>query len=285
MRLRHAEGVDQAQHFLQFAATLLHRFRAGTERIEFVERVLQRGRAHLHEGEDPGGHFGAQTERFAGQRVAHVVGAALVQLVHLAQHQHLLLAIDDAEALEVAAHQLAVVELDGKRADRQFAEHAVDHRRDLGVVAHRQRVLADHVDIALVELAETPALRALAAVHLLHLVAAEREAEVALMLGDVARERHGEVEAQRQLGRALLGLAQRAGGLHEVHLPLGLAAGLGQQHVGVFDHRRLHRQEAETLVVAADHVEHALERDLVERQQLEHAGHGAGRGKRHGILY
>src|SRR6185312_6464443 len=42
--------------------------------------------------------------------------------------------------------------------------------------------------------------------------------------------------------------------------------------------------EAETLVVAADRVEHALERDLVERQQLEHAGHGAGRGKRHGNL-
>ena len=33
-----------------------------------------------------------QAERLAGQRVAHVVGAALVQLVDLAQHQHLLLA-------------------------------------------------------------------------------------------------------------------------------------------------------------------------------------------------
>ena len=42
------------------------------------------------------------------------------------------------------------------------------------------------------------------------------------MLGDVARERHGEIEAQRQLG--LLALLQRAGRLHEVDLPLGLAA-------------------------------------------------------------
>jgi predicted RNA-binding protein associated with RNAse of E/G family len=42
------------------------------------------------------------------------------------------------------------------------------------------------------------------------------------------------------------------------------------------DHRRFHRQEAEALVVAADRVEHALERDLVARQQFQHARHGAG---------
>src|SRR6185437_14381057 len=101
-------------------------------------------------------------------------------------------AVDDAQALEIAAHQLAVVELDGERADRQLAEYAVDHRRNLGVVANRQGILADHVDVALVELAETPALGALAAIHLLHLVTAEREAEVALVLGDVTRQRHGQ---------------------------------------------------------------------------------------------
>jgi hypothetical protein len=48
-----------------------------------------------------------------------------------------------------------------------------------------------------------------------------------------------------------------AGGLHEIHLALGLAAGLGQQHIGEFHHRGFHRQEAEALVVATDRVEHA----------------------------
>jgi hypothetical protein len=38
----------------------------------------------------------------------------------------------------------------------------VDHRRDLGIEADAQRILADHVDVALVELAEAAALRALA---------------------------------------------------------------------------------------------------------------------------
>jgi hypothetical protein len=108
------------------------------------------------------------------------------------------------------------------------------------------------------------------------------------VLGDITRQRHGQVEAQRQFGHAfvdLTGGVQGSGGLHEIDLPLGLAAGLGQQHVGIFDHRRFDRQEAETLVVSADDIKHALEGDLVERQQLKHAGHGAGRGKRHGILY
>src|SRR3546814_10046820 len=73
------------------------------------------------------------------------------------------------------------------------------HRQDLGVEAHAQRVLADHVDVALVELAETAALGALAAVHPLHLVAPEREGGVVFVFGDVARQRHGEVETQRQL--------------------------------------------------------------------------------------
>ena len=69
-------------------------------------------------------------------------------------------------------------------------------------MAGGQRVLADHIDVALVELAETPALRALAAIHALHLIAAEREREIVFMFGDVAGQRHGQVEAQgREIGK------------------------------------------------------------------------------------
>jgi hypothetical protein len=90
-----------------------------------------------------------------------------------------------------------------------------------------------HVDVALVELAEAPALRTFAAVHALHLVAAERKGEIVLVLGDVTRQRHGEIEAECQLRHGALrqafprpfgGLVQRAGRLHEVHLPLRFAA-------------------------------------------------------------
>ena len=60
-----------------------------------------------------------------------------------------------AKRLEQAAQQLAVVDVDRERAERELVEDAVDHRGQLGVVRERQRVLADHVDVALVELADT----------------------------------------------------------------------------------------------------------------------------------
>ncbi len=185
-------------------------------------------RTNLHEVEDLLRRLGGQAEALARQRVAHVVGAALVELVDFAQRQRLLLGVDDAEAFEKAAHDLAIVEPDGERADRQIAEHAVDHRRNFGVVADRQRVLADHVDVALVELAEASALRALAAVHALDLVAAERETQIVLVLGDVARQRHGQIEAQREFRRLSPSSVRvkRTGRLHEIYLALGLAARL-----------------------------------------------------------
>ena len=82
----------------------------------------------------------------------------------------------------------------------------MDDRRDFGVVAWRQRILADHVDIALVELTEATALGAFATVHALHLVATERERQFMLVFGHVARQRHGQVEAQRQLRQAFTAL-------------------------------------------------------------------------------
>jgi hypothetical protein len=57
--------------------------------------------------------------------------------------------------------------------------------------------------------------------------------------------------------------------LREVHLPLGLAALLGQQHLGQLHDRRLDRQEAEALIGGADGVEQALEGDLLARQQFK----------------
>src|SRR5690606_441385 len=155
-------------------------------------------------------------------------------------------------------------------------EHRADHRRDLGIVARGQRVLADHVDVALVELAEAAALGALATVHALHLVAAERERQFVFVLGHVARQRHGQVEAQRELRQPLGCLLQRAGGLGEIDLALGFAAGLGQQDLRELEHRRLDRQEAEALEDPPDRVEHALERDLVAGQQFQDAGRGSG---------
>jgi len=117
-----------------------------------------------------------------------------------------------------------VIEPDGKIADIQRLEYRVNHRWHLGVMPERERILADHVDIALIKLAKPPTLGALAAIHALHLIAPEREREFVLVLGDIARQRHGEVKAQRELGQLLTAFFQRAGRLGEIHLALGFAA-------------------------------------------------------------
>ena len=102
----------------------------------------------------------------------------------------------------------------------------MNDRRDFGIVAHRQRIFADHVDVALIKLAETPFLRALAAVDPLDLVTTEGKRQLVLMLGHITGQRHGQIEAQGELrGAALL---QCAGRLYEVHLPLGFPSGFGQ---------------------------------------------------------
>src|SRR5262249_27887294 len=147
-------------------------------------------------------------------------------------------------------------------------EHRVDDAGDLGVVDRVQRVAADHVHVALVELAEAAALGALAAPHLLDLVAAERERQLVGVLGDVAGQRHRQVEVQThvRLGAALLWLADR------VDLPLHAA--LGGQHVEPFHRRRLDRREAVELELLPDDAQAALLRQAKVRQPLREARDG-----------
>ncbi|MNM88449.1 hypothetical protein D3C81_1006660 [compost metagenome] len=240
-RFGHTQRLHQFQHFAQLGGSSTQRFTGrltgfGQHRVQLGQGVGMRGRTHFDEGQDALDGVRRQVEVRADQRFTHIVGTALVELVDLAQHQRLLLRVGHALGLEKAAHQLAVVQLHGELADAQLGEHRVDDGQHLGVITDAQGVLADHVHVALVELAEAAALGALAAVDALHLVATEREGQVVLVLGHIAGQRHGQVEAQRhfrQAGAARLGgIGQCAGGLHEIHLALGFAARLGQQHVG-----------------------------------------------------
>jgi hypothetical protein len=80
-------------------------------------------------------------------------------------------------------------------AERTAPRH---HPGDLDVVVEGQLVAADDVDVGLGELAVAALLRPLAAPHLLDLVAAEGELELAGVLQHVAGERHGQVEVQAE---------------------------------------------------------------------------------------
>ena len=100
------------------------------------------------------------------------VRADFVKLVHDSQHR---LDVGDPDAEVEPLRDLAVVDLDPKRTDRQLAERVGDHQRQLGLVLGGQLAYVDNVDVALGELAIATFLRALTAPYLLNLVAAEWE--------------------------------------------------------------------------------------------------------------
>jgi len=219
---RHAQRLDQLQHLAQLGHTGTQGVggrRIRLQRRQMGQRIVMSVGSHSHEGQDAFHLVRRDGEFGADQRIAHVIGAALVQLVHFAQHRQLALALGHAQHLEEAAQQFAIVELHGEIADAQLGEHGVDDRQHFSVITDVQRILADHVDVALVELAETAPLRTFAAVDPLHLVAAEREGQLMFVLGHVSGQRHGEIETQRhfrQRGVAgLRGIGQHTGGLHE----------------------------------------------------------------------
>ena len=131
--------------------------------------------------------------------------------------------VGDAQAAVEALDQLAVVDLERQRRQRQRVERLDHHPHDLDVVVERQLVAADDVDVGLGELAVAALLRPLAAPGRLDLEAPERELQLAGVLQDVARERHRQVEvqAQRRCRRALVVGVQPA---QDVDLLVDLAA-------------------------------------------------------------
>ena len=106
----------------------------------------------------------------------------------------------EAADLREAGEDLAVVDLDA-HADTQKGEHAVHHLHQLELVDLRGG--ADHVHVALVELAVAALLRPVRPPDGLDLVPLEREGNLVLVLDHVAGERDGQVVPQALLGRQL----------------------------------------------------------------------------------
>src|SRR5699024_9558706 len=120
---------------------------------------------------------------------------------------------------------------------------------------------------------ETAVLGALAAPHLLHLVALEREREVARVLEDPARERHREVEVQAELLVRLSALLLLEATQH-VDLLGGLT--LAEQLVERLDRPRLDGREAVELEGLAQDVEDVLRDDAPLGAPLRKSGQGGG---------
>ena len=166
-----------------------------------------------------------------------------------------------------ALDQLAVVELEAQRRERQGVERLDHHPHHLDVVVEGQLVAPDDVDVGLVELAVAALLRSLSAPRGLDLVAAERELEVPGVLEDVARERHRQVvvepeRACRVVAGAVLGLQPA----QEVDLLVDLPA--LREPVERLDDTGLDVGEAVQLEGARQRGDHLALDDAVGGQQL-----------------
>ena len=257
--LRHAKRAEQLRHGRKLVQTLI-------EDLISAAVLLQRGQdlaVRAADG-DEGQNLVCLCFLYAArldQQDADLVGADLVELVYRAhdiaglfgQAQH------GVEAVE----NLAVIHADLEPAQAERGERLIDDGRDLGLVRDGELAVADDVDIGLIELAEAAALGALAAVDLADLVAAERERKLVGVQRDILRERHGEIKAE---GKVTVALREA------VDLFFGLAAALGEKHVGALDDGRVERREAVESIALAQRRHDALHFLLLLRQKLHEAG-------------
>ena len=126
-----------------------------------------------------------------------------------------------------------------------------------------QASVSHNINIRLVELSESSLLCSLTAVNLADLETAERERQLAVVLGNILCQRYGQIESQGQIAVAL-GEA--------VDLLFSLAAALGEQHIARFDDGRVERGKAIDAVGRAQHLHKALHLGLRRGKQLHKAG-------------
>src|SRR5262249_26756508 len=165
-----------------------------------------------------------------------------------------------------------VVDADREPLDPDRAEEVMDDEDRLDV---RDGALGpDRVEVALHELAVAPALRVLAAPHGSDVVPLERQADLARVLRDEARQRHGEVEAHRDAAFAVVGEA--------VELLVGLLAALAGEDLFVLERGRVDREEAVRAEDLARRLDQRLARDRLLREVVPEAFQRARLDLRHG---
>ena len=184
---------------------------------------------------------------------AHAIDAKPVELIDRAQDGQPPPGIGVAakpDRLHQSVEHLAIVDLDDVVAarDPQRLEAIGGHHADFRIRRRRRR--ADRVGVELHELAEAPGARLLVAKHPARAIGAIGLRQPVVVLGDIARERRGQVIAQRQ--PLLVVVLERE---HALVRPILVGQKLAER-VGVFDERRLDRLEPVERVDLADPGDH-----------------------------
>ena len=179
-----------------------------------------------------------------------------------------------AGRVEHAGEELPMIQTHREVGEAQAAEHLSPGREQLGLDGHRGR--AGGIDVALVELAEAALLRPIGAPHRLHLVALEELGQRGPVFGHHARQRHGEVVAQGEIGLAGLAVFATLQDLEDQ--PVAFFAVLAREGLDVLDRRRLERLEAVALEHPGDDAYDVLAPANVGRQEVAHAARRLGGG-------
>ncbi len=194
------------------------------QRVELFGQLLAVGRGQLSQFKACLG-LGLVGPTAFDEQFRHFVGPDLVELVDLAQNA---LDVGEAETTVEAFGKLAVVRVHGglRQAERTKALQRRHHdQRQFDLVVVGQVAVADHIDVRLHELAETPLLRTLATPDLLDLPPFEREGQIARMFDDVPAQRNGEIEMQTQavLNRSVGLVTDLLQAAQQINLLAGLA--------------------------------------------------------------
>src|SRR4029077_15089794 len=177
-----------------------------------------------------------------------------IELVDRPHHGQPLSVIGDADRISHPIEHLAVIHLDhiGAARDAERFHRVGGHHAHFGIRSGRRRTHG--VGIELHELAEAAGTRLLVAVDVTDAIAAVGFWQRLEIFRNVARERRGQIVAQRN--PLLVVVLQRE---HALVGPV-LVGQEFSQRIGIFERRRLHRLEAVALVDRAYPFQHRTRR-------------------------
>ena len=195
-----------------------------------------------------------------GQLLPDAVRADLVEFVEC--HQGVtVLCRRNARRLEQRRQHPPVVQPDGEIVEPECRQDLADGAEDVCVDDRRRR--SHRVDVALIELPETPARGPIRAPHGLNLVALEQPGQLVPILRDDPCQRHRQIVAKREVrlaARLVLAALQNL----ENELVAFIAV-LADERLDILERRRFQRLEPIAFVDADHHAHHVFPASNVVR--------------------
>ena len=160
-----------------------------------------------------------------------------------------------------------MIQTNCKVVEAQRNQRLTCSRDQFGLYHHR--LGAQHIDIALIELAKSSARGTIGAPDGLNLIALEKLWQLRFVLRHHARQRHRQIVTQSEIG--LAGLLMFAAFENFEDELIAFFAVLAHQRLDVFDRGSFQRLETVALVGFLDHADDVFTFAHIGRQKIAHA--------------